>query len=587
MGDKGHKASDSIGTLHVAHFVPFEHNHIGFFTVFDGDMEKYFQDFADKTSFVFDALFPHVVGAPPTPVAKNAQAFYQWALDNNYPPIGFYSAYPGLSVQDIRALLADSQVTSGHRWIALGVTWSRTMINSGSALAKEYNSQGAPAMKGPGLLRRLLGRRRHEPPGTDGDSAAAEESALDLADIQGFVLRGYRMPMVRHFLLTVGAPAQARRQLGRLVSGDESDVPQITTAEDWHVGFAPGPGDDPADAPRRKPDYCLNIGITWPGLVALEIEERVPTLSFKSFGAFIEGAAQRAELVGDTGASSPENWIGGFGRGDDHVLVTLHAISPEAMDGLQRQVVCLVCRRKCLSRNLAPGRDGVDGDARWPTRAYGQGSLRIYRRNHVRPPFAAARNNIRPITSSPASHGSSSCGKTLRTTCVPEPRQLGLNGSFAVFKKVETDVVGFEDFLQSNKDKIDPELLAAKMCGRWRNGVPLALSPDTDSPAGGISPEQLNDFEYVDADGSGDPKGIRCPVGAHIRRVNPRGQPVAGQGVPGGSNNSHRLIRRGLPYGPTYDPSEALRWHRARDALSFHQLEHRKPIRVRAATVGQ
>ena len=67
---------------------------------------------------------------------------------------------------------------------------------------------------------------------------------------------------------------------------------------------------------------------------------------------------------------------------------------------------------------------------------------------------------------------------------VPEPRQLGLNGSFAVFKMIETDVVGFENFLQSNKDKIDPELLAAKMCGRWRNGTPLALSPDTGQPAG-------------------------------------------------------------------------------------------------------
>ena len=74
------------------------------------------------------------------------------------------------------------------------------------------------------------------------------EPALDLADIQGFILRGYRMPMVRHFLLTVGDPAKARKLLGRLVSGDESDAPQITTAEDWHVGFAPGPGDDPADA---------------------------------------------------------------------------------------------------------------------------------------------------------------------------------------------------------------------------------------------------------------------------------------------------------------------------------------------------
>jgi deferrochelatase/peroxidase EfeB len=131
-----------------------------------------------------------------------------------------------------------------------------------------------------------------------------------------------------------------------------------------------------------------------------------------------------------------------------------------------------------------------------------------------------------------------------------------LNGSFAVFKMIETDVVGFENYLQSNKDKIDPELLAAKTCGRWRNGVPLALSPDTDSPPGGIPPEQLNNFEYVNADGSGDPKGLRCPVGAHMRRINPRGQPVTGQGRPGGSNNTHRVIRRGMPYGPAYDPSQ-------------------------------
>ena len=107
VGSKGKEASDSLGTLHFSHWVAFEDNHLGFFTIFDGPFDKYIQDFADKTSFVFDALFPHVDGAPPTPVAKNVQAFYQWALENNYPPIGFYSAYPGLGVQDVRALLAD------------------------------------------------------------------------------------------------------------------------------------------------------------------------------------------------------------------------------------------------------------------------------------------------------------------------------------------------------------------------------------------------------------------------------------------------------------------------------------------------
>jgi hypothetical protein len=112
IGEKGHKASDSIGTLHVAHFVPFEGNHLGFFTIYDGDFEKYIQDFADKNSLVFDTLFPNVVGGAPTPVGKNAQAFIQWARENNYPPIGLYSAYPGLSVQDIKALLADRKAHS-------------------------------------------------------------------------------------------------------------------------------------------------------------------------------------------------------------------------------------------------------------------------------------------------------------------------------------------------------------------------------------------------------------------------------------------------------------------------------------------
>lgn len=80
---------------------------------------------------------------------------------------------------------------------------------------------------------------------------------------------------------------------------------------------------------------------------------------------------------------------------------------------------------------------------------------------------------------------------------VPDPPELGRNGSFGVFTVMQQDVVGFENFLQSHKDKIDPELLAAKICGRWRNGVPLDLSPDTDTQPGGIKLDQLNDFDYV------------------------------------------------------------------------------------------
>ena len=249
----------------------------------------------------------------------------------------------------------------------------------------------------------------------------------------------------------------------------------------------------------------------------------MPDLSFESFGAFIEGAAQRAELVGDTGPGSPENWVGGFGTGQDHALVTLHAISPEAMEDYSDRLCAWF----------------ADGDAF--REIWRQDGMALMEMRSGRPvPTAKVHFGYTDGISTPTIRGGPEqylpdrqqpCEPWLFVLrddavnyVVPEPRQLGLNGSFGVFKKVQTDVVAFEDFLESNADKIDPELLAAKICGRWRNGVPLALSADTDNPAGRIAPGELNDFQYVEADGSGDPKGINCPVGAHIRRVNPRGR---------------------------------------------------------------
>jgi deferrochelatase/peroxidase EfeB len=416
-------------------------------------------------------------------------------------------------------------------------------------------SQDNKAQESGGILGHLFGRGGHNAAGSDVRPGTSSKSTLQLSDIQGFILRGYRMPMVRHFLLTVGVPAEARKLLGRLVSGNEMDAPQITTAEDWHVGFAPGPGDDPAEAPRRKPDYCLNLGMTWAGLVALETKDLIPEISFKGFDAFTAGAAQRAALVGDTGPSGPENWVGGFGKGNDHVMVTLHAISPEAMTAYSERLSALFVAGNAFQEiwridgvALMEMQDGQPVPTAHVHFGYTDGiSMTTIRGGPER---------YTPDHQEPCEPWLFVLKHEAENYIVPEPQELGLNGSFAVFKMIETDVVGFENHLQSNKDKIDPELHAAKICGRWRNGVPLELSPDTDSPPGGIPLDQLNNFEYVNADGSGDPKGQRCPVGAHMRRINPRGQPVTGQGQPGGSNNTHRLIRRGMPYGPVYDPTQ-------------------------------
>ena len=81
--------------------------------------------------------------------------------------------------------------------------------------------------------------------------------------------------------------------------------------------------------------------------------------------------------------------------------------------------------------------------------------------------------------------------------------------------------------------------------------MPLALSPD--APDAPVPPEQFNSFDYVPTeampDAFDDRRGYRCPIGAHIRRMNPRHSTVAGN-----SGLKRRIVRRGLPYGPPYDP---------------------------------
>ncbi len=109
---RGHgttKDLDKVGTPHFAQFVPLEDNQVGFFTVYDGSFDKYIADFTKNIGQVFDLLFKFTKGAPPSPCRKYLQEFIDFASGANRTPIGFYQAYPGLSVQDIHALIADSK----------------------------------------------------------------------------------------------------------------------------------------------------------------------------------------------------------------------------------------------------------------------------------------------------------------------------------------------------------------------------------------------------------------------------------------------------------------------------------------------
>jgi Dyp-type peroxidase family len=347
-------------------------------------------------------------------------------------------------------------------------------------------------------------------------------SGLDLADVQGLIVRGYTMPRARHLLLRIEAPAAARGLLASLVDGDRGN-PRVTTGVPWGA----------------KPECCLNVGITFAGLRALE----VPAESLAGFPEeFAAGAAARAGLVGDVGTSAPEHWLPVFADPELHLIVSLFGQDDAAVDGTTTDLVA----------RFAPG---VTELGRLDAALLG---ARVDHFGFVdgisQPSIASAPPTGPPDTMPVAPAGQFLLGHPSQhrdfTYPVPTPDALGHNGSFAAFRMLAQDVDAFAALLaeQSRRTGMPEELVAAKMCGRWRNGTPLVLSPETDAPEPPLAPEQLNDFDYVGR--FGDERGLACPIGAHVRRMYPRGSRVAGNG-----GHKHRIVRRGLTYGPAYDPA--------------------------------
>src|SRR5260370_21348083 len=112
-----------------------------------------------------------------------------------------------------------------------------------TSMKQDIKAHAPEAKEGGSLIGRLFGRGGHETPGPNAELGSKMKTTLDLPDIQGFILRGYSMPIVRHFLLTVGVPGEARKLLRRLVRGDEADAQQSTPSADSDRGCDPVPGE--------------------------------------------------------------------------------------------------------------------------------------------------------------------------------------------------------------------------------------------------------------------------------------------------------------------------------------------------------
>jgi Dyp-type peroxidase family len=129
-------------------------------------------------------------------------------------------------------------------------------------------------------------------------------------------------------------------------------------------------------------------------------------------------------------------------------------------------------------------------------------------------------------------------------------RDLGRNGSYLAIRQLKQDVAGYHACVNREAARLgeSPDWVAAKTVGRWPNGAPLVLFPQSQPASYDPFPKD-EDFLF----GRDDPQGLACPFGAHIRRANPRDQFDAGDKTQMSITNRHRILRRGRSYVDGFD----------------------------------
>ncbi len=356
-----------------------------------------------------------------------------------------------------------------------------------------------------------------------------DDRSLELDDIQGGVLHALPLPYVGTFnLICVNDRRDGREFLRRVIPGLRSA----------------------ADPMNSAADAWVSVALTFSGLTALG----VPQESLDSFAPeFREGMAARAAKLHDVGESAPENWERPFGSPDVHMAIT--AIAPDQ------------ARLDALLTNVRESHVTVEGvKLIYCQDCYGSSSGHEafgFKDNISQPAIEGSGITCSNPKEKPIKAGEFVLGYTDETggfPSIPAPDVLGKNGTYLVVRKLHQRVAAFRQYLRANSTgSAEEDLLAAKIMGRWRSGAPLVRAPEHDDPALGADSGRNNDFLYTAED---DERGFKCPVGSHIRRVNPRDGDIFG------NTRIRRLVRREASYGPRL-PEEAIEDDRVDRGILF------------------
>jgi Dyp-type peroxidase family len=245
--------------------------------------------------------------------------------------------------------------------------------------------------------------------------------------------------------------------------------------------------------------------------------------------------AARCQVLGDTGASHPDRWIGGLASAELHAIAILFA-----RDAAERQRVTTEHQAHLARISGVDVLSSLDLDA-IPPLDYARDHFG-YRDRLSQPEIEGTGIEPTPGSGPPIKPGEFILGypdEDGPPAGLPQPEILSRNGTYMAYRRLQEHVGAFREFLrQHGNTAAEQEWVAAKLMGRWRSGAPLALAPETDDPSLAADPQRNNNFNYRQT----DPFGYATPLGSHIRRMNPRDTAVNIQ--------RRRMIRRGATYGP-------------------------------------
>ena len=391
---------------------------------------------------------------------------------------------------------------------------------------------------------------------------AVTRGPVDYYDVQGLVRFGYRdMTEARYALVRVKSALAARAWLRSAA---------VTTAT--------------TESPT--PDTALQVAFTAPGLTALGLPAAV-LAGFSDEFRLGMTEPSRSRRLGDVEANAPERWAWGW-TDVPHLLVMFFA-EPGRLDAFVERTTRDTwpeafhpphwLRSDSLSATEPFGfADGISQPTLdwFQERDVAAGRLDFSNVVALGEFLLGYRNEYDKYTDRPVLDSGPATADLFPAEDAPEKKDLGRNGTYLVLRQLQQHVRTFWRFFseQGGGDLAAAEALAAAAVGRTRAGEPLVPVQEAPIPGIGRHPEQVRQNQFTF---DGDPAGVRCPIGAHVRRANPRntdyfGRPTGlrrlaadlgfGQGGLADDLTSpvrlHRILRRGREYGPRISPAEAL-----------------------------